>query len=234
MRVNLRFDKVFMLSTLLQAGSLFLFATPAQGHEGPEDHETRCRAGDVNDDAQLNVLDIVMTANNVLGSDSGECIQSGDINCDGSLNVLDLVRMANVTLVGDSSESGEDAWWDFSDGGFDGDEDTDGDWWPPGVCDCDESEETGHHIHHGADEVCDGIDNNCSLDDGPAGDGIDEGGVCETSGRPQGLTFCASGGHTSNDEFTGVLCTSPVDMAGTPAANDDYIWQSGPIYRISP
>ena len=52
--------------------------------------------GDLNGDATLNVLDIVILANYILTDD--EYYSSGDLNQDGLLNVLDIVLLANVIL----------------------------------------------------------------------------------------------------------------------------------------
>ena len=52
--------------------------------------------GDLNGDATLNILDIVILANFILTDD--EYHSSGDLNQDGILNVLDIVLLANVIL----------------------------------------------------------------------------------------------------------------------------------------
>ena len=52
--------------------------------------------GDLNGDATLNILDIVILANFILTDD--EYHSSGDLNQDGLLNVLDIVLLANVIL----------------------------------------------------------------------------------------------------------------------------------------
>jgi len=56
-----------------------------------------CLTGDMNGDANLNVLDVVLTVNSVLcGSDCYEsCV---DMNGDGVLNVLDIVILVNTVL----------------------------------------------------------------------------------------------------------------------------------------
>ena len=53
--------------------------------------------GDINEDGQLNVLDIVIVANMVL---VGEYDEIADVNEDGELNILDLVIMVNLVLNG--------------------------------------------------------------------------------------------------------------------------------------
>ena len=57
--------------------------------------------GDVNDDGQLNVLDIVQIVNYVLGNlqFSDSQISSADINDDGVINVLDIVTLVNMILT---------------------------------------------------------------------------------------------------------------------------------------
>ena len=53
--------------------------------------------GDVNTDEQINVLDIVMLVNMILGSETPN-YQLGDLNDDGSLNVLDVILIINLIL----------------------------------------------------------------------------------------------------------------------------------------
>jgi len=55
--------------------------------------------GDVNGDAQINVLDIVLTTNIILCQDCpGNYDECADLNGDGSVNVLDIVSLVNVIL----------------------------------------------------------------------------------------------------------------------------------------
>ena len=56
--------------------------------------------GDVNDDGQLNVLDIVQIVNYVLGNleFSDFQILSADVNTDGLVNILDIVTLVNIIL----------------------------------------------------------------------------------------------------------------------------------------
>ena len=51
--------------------------------------------GDANGDAELDVIDIVVTVNSALDPGFSEC---SDINYDGDINVLDIVQMVNVIL----------------------------------------------------------------------------------------------------------------------------------------
>jgi PKD repeat protein len=56
--------------------------------------------GDVNGDGIINILDIVITANFVLGniSPSPDEFFASDLNGDGVLNILDIVTLANLIL----------------------------------------------------------------------------------------------------------------------------------------
>jgi len=51
--------------------------------------------GDLNNDSQINILDIVILVNYILENDY---IQSGDINNDEIINVLDVIQLINVIL----------------------------------------------------------------------------------------------------------------------------------------
>ena len=57
-------------------------------------------AGDVNQDNQVNVLDIVLTVNFVL--DNGDLNQSqqmiADMNSDGIINILDIILIVNIII----------------------------------------------------------------------------------------------------------------------------------------
>ena len=58
-----------------------------------------CVLGDANGDANLNVLDVVLTVNSVLCSSDSDCYESCvDMNGDGVLNVLDIVLLVNAVL----------------------------------------------------------------------------------------------------------------------------------------
>jgi len=52
--------------------------------------------GDVNLDGSLNILDIVIIANIILGA--AENVPEADVNQDGELNILDIVTLANMIL----------------------------------------------------------------------------------------------------------------------------------------
>ncbi len=51
--------------------------------------------GDLNQDQQINILDIVLLVNLVLENSYNEI---GDINNDGILNILDVIQLINVIL----------------------------------------------------------------------------------------------------------------------------------------
>ena len=51
--------------------------------------------GDINEDNDVNILDVVMLINLVL---SGDYLNSGDLNEDLSLNILDIVQLVNIIL----------------------------------------------------------------------------------------------------------------------------------------
>ena len=56
--------------------------------------------GDINSDMLINILDVVMLVNFVLGVDnpSSSELNAGDFNSDGFLNVLDIVSIVNIIL----------------------------------------------------------------------------------------------------------------------------------------
>ena len=51
--------------------------------------------GDLNDDSELNILDVVLLINFVLESNYSS---AGDINNDNVLNILDIVQLVNIIL----------------------------------------------------------------------------------------------------------------------------------------
>ena len=53
-------------------------------------------AGDVNNDGIINVLDIILTVNIILGT--ADYNQSADVNGDTVINVLDIVSLVNLIL----------------------------------------------------------------------------------------------------------------------------------------
>tara|TARA_B110000196_G_scaffold92791_1_gene80305 strand:- start:1344 stop:1604 length:261 start_codon:yes stop_codon:yes gene_type:complete len=57
-------------------------------------------SGDVNFDSVLNILDIVIVVNYVLGNDTPTSSEfaAADLNGDGTLNILDIVTLTNLIL----------------------------------------------------------------------------------------------------------------------------------------
>ena len=52
--------------------------------------------GDMNGDSIINILDVILLVNIILGSDGDTTM--GDINMDGSINILDVILLVNVIL----------------------------------------------------------------------------------------------------------------------------------------
>ena len=63
--------------------------------------------GDVNFDSEINVLDIVIIVNHILGTDllSGDAAVAADYNEDTEVNVLDIVQMVNIILGGGRADN---------------------------------------------------------------------------------------------------------------------------------
>ena len=59
---------------------------------------TTATSGDLNGDGLVNVLDVVVLVNIVLGG--SEPIDAGDLNGDGIVNILDVVALVNIILNG--------------------------------------------------------------------------------------------------------------------------------------
>jgi len=56
--------------------------------------------GDLNQDGEINILDIVRLANIILGDEPSEYeLWAGDLNMDGNLDILDIVMIINLILV---------------------------------------------------------------------------------------------------------------------------------------
>jgi len=66
----------------------------------PTESENQVVVGDLNFDGTINILDVVISINFVLGVDSPSDIESlaADINGDGTINVLDIVLLVNIIL----------------------------------------------------------------------------------------------------------------------------------------
>lgn len=64
------------------------------------EEDSQLLPGDVNGDANVNILDIVMVANYTLGQMefTDEQIQAADVNQDGNINILDIVQIINIIL----------------------------------------------------------------------------------------------------------------------------------------
>ena len=74
------------------------FSSPANTSAScPE--EPTCTAGDVNADDVVNVSDIVVLVNYILGGGTG-AVDCGDLNDDGITNVSDIVQVVNYILGG--------------------------------------------------------------------------------------------------------------------------------------
>jgi hypothetical protein len=65
---------------------------------GAYEFEGSALSGDLNGDGLLNILDVVVLVNIVLGG--SEPIDAGDLNGDGILNILDVVMLVNIILNG--------------------------------------------------------------------------------------------------------------------------------------
>ena len=53
--------------------------------------------GDINNDGNIDVLDVVILVNYILNGDTSE-LDGADINNDGEVNVLDIVALVNIIL----------------------------------------------------------------------------------------------------------------------------------------
>ena len=65
---------------------------------GAYEFEGTSLSGDLNGDGILNILDVVVLVNIVLGG--SEPIDAGDLNGDGIINVLDIVALIEIILNG--------------------------------------------------------------------------------------------------------------------------------------
>jgi len=52
--------------------------------------------GDVSGDGVINILDVVMIVQIVIGND--EIVQSADFNSDGYINILDVVQLIQIII----------------------------------------------------------------------------------------------------------------------------------------
>ena len=62
--------------------------------------------GDINDDATINVIDVINLVNLILNNNN--YLESGDINFDGTLDVIDIVALVNIILLSTLDE--RDTW----------------------------------------------------------------------------------------------------------------------------
>ena len=51
---------------------------------------------DINSDGSVNILDVVMIVQIVIGND--EIVQSADFNSDGYINILDVVQLIQIII----------------------------------------------------------------------------------------------------------------------------------------
>jgi PKD repeat protein len=94
--------------TFAQGGSyeVSLTVTNIYGIESEPHTETvqlqSSMPGDINNDSMLNILDIVLVINFVLGSETPSATEfsAADLNSDGVVDVLDIVTLVN-TILGD-------------------------------------------------------------------------------------------------------------------------------------
>jgi len=92
--------------TYAQGGSydVSLTVTNIYGMESEPHTETvqleSSMPGDINFDSIINILDVVLVVNFVLGSDTPDASEfsAADLNSDGTLNVLDIVALTNLIL----------------------------------------------------------------------------------------------------------------------------------------
>ena len=84
--------------------TVMLSVSNIYGQQGPRHLETviieGLLSGDINSDLLLNVLDIVILVNFIVGTDSPSNSEqtAADINDDNVLNVLDIVQLVNLVL----------------------------------------------------------------------------------------------------------------------------------------
>ena len=54
--------------------------------------------GDLNSDGALNVLDVILLVNMILGTSAPDYV-AGDMNADGALDVLDIVLIVSIIIA---------------------------------------------------------------------------------------------------------------------------------------
>ncbi len=60
-----------------------------------EYNECPTTIGDINEDGQINILDIIINANCILANSCNDC---SDLNNDGQTNILDIITLINIVL----------------------------------------------------------------------------------------------------------------------------------------
>ena len=60
------------------------------------DYLEQSTPGDINSDEVINILDVVLLVNIILGSN--DFVSSADLNNDGIANILDIVLLVNIIL----------------------------------------------------------------------------------------------------------------------------------------
>ena len=81
------------------------YVPPAEGECCSTCVEFECTAGDVNDDSEVNVLDIVAIVGYILNGGDDFPVGCADVNFDGSVNVLDIVAVVGQILNGRSVDA---------------------------------------------------------------------------------------------------------------------------------
>ena len=81
------------------------YVPPAEGECCSTCVEFECTAGDVNDDSEVNVLDIVAMVGYILNGGDDFPVGCADVNFDGSVNVLDIVAVVGQILNGRSVDA---------------------------------------------------------------------------------------------------------------------------------
>ena len=61
-----------------------------------DDHMLLSISGDINQDGLINIVDIIMVVNMIIGSSI--IVENADINQDGLINILDIIQIVNMIL----------------------------------------------------------------------------------------------------------------------------------------
>ena len=65
--------------------------------ESPCNENSTLEEGDLNDDGNIDVLDVIILVNHILSPSTVE-LEGADINNDGEINILDIVALVNIIL----------------------------------------------------------------------------------------------------------------------------------------